>query len=96
MRREMDDQNIAIDMVRTANDSNTAVHVLDPRGLEVAAGSALMLETLAYGSGGELHRSNDLGGVRSAHRLAGERDVSARLYARTCPRTAGSTRSRFA
>ena len=61
MRREMDDQNIAIDMVRTANDSNTAVHVLDPRGLDVAFGSALMLETLAYGSGGELHRSNDLG-----------------------------------
>ena len=63
MRREMDDQNIAVDMVRTANDSNTAVHVLDPRGLEVTAGSALMLETLAYGSGGELHRSNDLGGA---------------------------------
>ena len=61
MRREIDDQNIAIDMVRTANDSNTAVHVLDPRGLTVAFGSALMLETLAYGSGGELHRSNDLG-----------------------------------
>ena len=39
MRREMDDQNIAIDMVRTANDSNTAVHVLDPRGLDVAFGS---------------------------------------------------------
>ena len=61
MRREMDDQNTAVDMVRTANDSNTAVHVLDPRGLEATAGSALMLETLAYGSGGELHRSNDLG-----------------------------------
>jgi VWFA-related protein len=63
MRREIDDQNIAVDMVRTANDSNTAVHVLDPRGLEVTAGPALMLETLAYGSGGELHRSNDLGGA---------------------------------
>ena len=63
MRREMDDQNTAVDMVRTANDSNTAVHVLDPRGLEATAGSALMLETLAYGSGGELHRSNDLGGA---------------------------------
>ena len=63
MRREMDDQNTAVDMVRTANDSNTAVHVLDPRGLEVAARSSLMLETLAYGSGGELHRTNDLGGA---------------------------------
>jgi VWFA-related protein len=61
MRREQDDQNTARDMVRTVNDSNTAVHVLDPRGLNVASGSTLMLETLAYGSGGELHRTNDPG-----------------------------------
>ena len=61
MRRDQDDQNTARDMVRTANDSNTAVHVLDPRGLAVASGSSMMLETLAYGSGGELHRTNDLG-----------------------------------
>ena len=63
IRRDIDDQNTAIDMVRTANDSNTAVHVLDPRGLQVAGSSSLMLETLAYGSGGELHRTNDLGGA---------------------------------
>ena len=61
MRREQDDQNTARDMVRTANDSNTAVHVLDPRGLQVAGGASSMLDTLAYGSGGELHRTNDLG-----------------------------------
>lgn len=61
MGRDMDDQSLALDVVRTANDSNTAVHVLDPRGLQVAAGGAAMLETLAYGSGGELHRVNDMG-----------------------------------
>jgi VWFA-related protein len=61
MRREQDDEHTARDMVRTVNDSNTAVHVLDPRGLAVASGATLLLETLAYGSGGELHRTNDLG-----------------------------------
>jgi VWFA-related protein len=56
----LDDQNTALDIVRTANDSNTAVHIIDPRGLQVAGGYASMLETLASGTGGELHHSNDM------------------------------------
>ena len=55
--------NTALDIVRMANDTNTAVHVIDPRGLQVAGGSPLIFETVAYGSGGELHRSNDLAGA---------------------------------
>ena len=53
MNRYVDDQNTALDIVRAANDSNTAIHVIDPRGLRVAGGVAAMLETLASGSGGE-------------------------------------------
>jgi VWFA-related protein len=65
-----DDQNTALDIVRTANDTNTAVHVIDPRGLQVAGGSPTMLETVAYGSGGELHRSNDFAGA--VQRIVGQ------------------------
>lgn len=61
MGRYVDDQNTALTIVRTANNSNTAVHVIDPRGLQVTGGMDAMLETLAYGSGGELHRTNDMG-----------------------------------
>ena len=53
-------ENMALDIVRAANDSNTAVHVVDPRGLQV--NSPLFggpLDTIASGTGGELHKSND-------------------------------------
>jgi hypothetical protein len=71
-------------MVRTVNDSNTAVHVLDSRGLAVAPGSALMLETLAYGSGGELHRTNDLGA--SVQRIVSQASATYLLgYTRDLP-----------
>ena len=84
MRREQDDQNTARDMVRTVNDSNTAVHVLDPRGLEVSSGSTPMLETLAYGSGGELHRTNDLGA--SVQRIVSQASATYLLgYTRDMP-----------
>ena len=60
MNRYIDDENSARDIVRAANDSNTAVHIIDPRGLRVAGGVAAMLETLASGSGGEVHGDNDI------------------------------------
>jgi hypothetical protein len=60
MRRSVDDQSTAMQMVRVANNSNTAVHVVDPRGLQTVGDTAAMLETLAYGTGGELHRTNDM------------------------------------
>ena len=55
-----DIENMAIDIVRAANDSNAAVHVIDPRGLQV--NSSVFggpLDTIASGTGGELHKSND-------------------------------------
>jgi VWFA-related protein len=45
---------------RLANDNNTAIYVLDPRGL--SAGMASMLGSLAASTGGEFFRSNDLEG----------------------------------
>jgi VWFA-related protein len=61
IERAVDDHHTAMDIVRTANDTNTAIHVIDPRGLRVAGGVAAMLETLASSSGGEVHAANDIG-----------------------------------
>lgn len=47
-------------LVRTANDSNTAIYVIDPRGLEVGRSHfGGMLDTIAAGSGGEFLLTND-------------------------------------
>jgi hypothetical protein len=51
----------SLEMVRTANDSNTAVHVLDPRGLMASGIQTSLLDTLARGTGGDVHRANDMG-----------------------------------
>ena len=57
--RDLD--NMAIDIVRAANDSNTAVHVVDPRGLLVNSPVfSGPFETIAAGTGGDLVRSNDI------------------------------------
>lgn len=49
------------DLIRTANDSNTAIYVFDPRGLTVErTRDAGMLETIAYGSGGQPVVTNDI------------------------------------
>ena len=55
---------MAIDIVRAANDSNTAIHVVDPRGLQV--NSPLFggpLEIIASGTGGDFLRTNDIPGA---------------------------------
>ena len=76
-----DDQNTALDIVRMANDTNTAIHVVDPRGLQVAGSSPAILDTVAYGSGGELHRSNDFAGA--IQRIVGQASATYLLgYAR--------------
>jgi VWFA-related protein len=68
--RLVDDQNTAMDIVHLANDTNTAVHIIDPRGLRVAGSAPAMLETLASGSGGELHQSNDIS--EAVQRIVGQ------------------------
>jgi hypothetical protein len=41
----------SLEMVRTANDSNTAIHVLDPRGLMASGMQTSLLDTLAREAG---------------------------------------------
>jgi VWFA-related protein len=49
------------DITRAANDSNTAIFVFDPRGLTVErAHMSEMLETIAYGSGGQPLITNNI------------------------------------
>jgi len=49
------------DLIRTANDSNTAIYVFDPRGLTVGrTRDSGMLESIAYGSGGQPVLSNNI------------------------------------
>jgi VWFA-related protein len=49
-----------IDLVNAANDSNTVIHVIDPRGLRVERGGSMFLQSLASGTGGESLNSNDI------------------------------------
>jgi VWFA-related protein len=49
-----------IDLVNAANDSNTAIYVIDPRGLRVEARGSQFLQSLASGTGGESLVSNDI------------------------------------
>jgi VWFA-related protein len=54
------------DLMRTANDTNTAIVTVDPRGLQVGRGPGVrpsdVLVSLAYGSGAEPITSNDFDG----------------------------------
>jgi len=50
----------ALDLVRTANDSNVAIHIIDPRGLQVGSRPNFFLQTITADTGGELYRTNDL------------------------------------
>lgn len=51
---------VMLDLIRLANDSNTAIYVVDPRGLQVQGGLSMFLQTIAYGTGGEPLTSNDI------------------------------------
>jgi VWFA-related protein len=57
-RRGSDDP--TVDLVQTANDSNVAIHVIDPMGLQVNSGRNFFLQSITAETGGELHRNNDL------------------------------------
>jgi VWFA-related protein len=48
------------DLINAANDSNTAIYVIDPRGLRVEGRTSVFLESIASGTGGELLGSNDI------------------------------------
>ena len=57
-RRGSDDP--ALDVVRTANDSNVSIHVIDPMGLQMATRPNFFLQAITEDTGGELYRTNNL------------------------------------
>jgi VWFA-related protein len=54
-----DGQSLINDLVRTANDNNTAIYTIDPRGLGPATFSSLF-EGVSQDTGGQYFRNNDL------------------------------------
>ncbi len=51
----------ALDLVRTASDSNVAINIVDPMGLQVGSRRpSFFLQTITADTGGELYRTNDL------------------------------------
>ena len=48
------------EMIRAANDSNTAIYTFDPRGLTMNLRMGSSLDTIAYESGGQPLRTNDV------------------------------------
>jgi VWFA-related protein len=54
-----DGQSLLTDLIRTANDNNTAIYTIDPRGFGPQR-SVSLLEGVAEDTGGEFFRSNDL------------------------------------
>jgi VWFA-related protein len=54
-----DGQSLLTDLIRTANDNNTAIYAIDPRGFGVQRFPSLF-EGVAEDTGGQSYRSNDL------------------------------------
>ena len=51
----------ALDLVRTASDSNVTINIVDPMGLQVnSRRPSFFLQTITADTGGELYRTNDL------------------------------------
>ena len=48
------------DLIQAANNSNTAIYVIDPRGLQVQGRLSSVLESIAHGTGGEALVTNDI------------------------------------
>jgi VWFA-related protein len=67
-RLGQDGPRMVSDLIRTANDNNTAIYTVDPRGLQAAstsgfAGMSSLLAALASATGAEAIVSNDMSGA---------------------------------
>jgi VWFA-related protein len=51
---------VLTDLIHAANDSNTAIYVIDPRGLQVQGRPSLFLQAIASETGGETLATNDI------------------------------------
>jgi VWFA-related protein len=54
------DNDVMLDLIRAANSSNAAIHIVDPRGLMVGGGRSMWMDSVASETGGKTYRRNDL------------------------------------
>jgi VWFA-related protein len=54
------ENDVMLDLIRAANASNTAIHIVEPRGLMVGGGRSMWMDSVANETGGQTYRQNDL------------------------------------
>jgi hypothetical protein len=54
------ENDVMIDLIRAANASNAAIHIVDPRGLMVGGRRGMWMDSVAAETGGRIYRRNDL------------------------------------
>lgn len=51
---------VMLDLIRAANASNAAIHIVEPRGMMVGGGRSMWMDSVAGETGGKTYRRNDL------------------------------------
>jgi hypothetical protein len=54
------ENDVMLDLIRAANSSNAAIHIVEPRGLMVGGGRSMWMDSVASETGGKMYRRNDL------------------------------------
>ncbi len=54
------ENDVMLDLIRAANSSNAAIHIVEPRGLMVGAQRAMWMDSVASETGGRTYRYNDM------------------------------------
>jgi VWFA-related protein len=54
------ENDLMLDLIRAANASNAAIHIVDPRGLMVGGGRSMWMDSVAAETGGKTYRRNDM------------------------------------
>ena len=54
------ENDVMLDLIRAANASNAAIHIVEPRGLMVGGGRSMWMDSVASETGGKMYRRNDM------------------------------------
>ena len=54
------ENDVMLDLIRAANASNAAIHIVEPRGLMVGGGRSMWMDSVASETGGKTYRRNDM------------------------------------
>lgn len=54
------DTDVMLDLIRAANSSNTAIHIVEPRGLMISNARGPWMDSVAGETGGRVYRRNDI------------------------------------